>query len=105
MEFLKKLLIENLPIAHAIVLLLVSLFIVAWVAYSEKLKEYTIDDSGKRSMGRLLCLMVTIFYLVSIAYVSFCTRTVPDFPTMAFALVTGLYAANKFSITTPFNPK
>ncbi len=60
------------------------------------------DDSGKTSSGRVLMMVVTVWYLVMMTKVCWATNTLPDFPLQAGGLITLLYGVNKFSPTIPF---
>ena len=91
-------------ILYTIILLLITFIITTLLIFS-RFKEYTVDDSGKLSMGRLLCFITLIFYLCSMAFVSFSKGVVSDIPTGAIGLMIGLYLGNKFSPTIPFNNK
>ncbi len=69
-----------------------------------RIKEFITDDSGKLSMGRI-CIGVVCFGYVGFAGISVwfsSTHAMPDMPMGVAAVVSALYAANKFSPTIPF---
>ncbi len=94
----------NIQIILVFVFLLMMIVLILCVARSKILHQFLLDDSTKLSMGRLLCFLVTIAYIFYAGFLAITKGNLPDIPLTVAGLITALYAANKFSPTTPFKP-
>lgn len=66
------------------------------------MKQFFIDDSGKYSMGRLLCFLIVIFCLLQSVYHVIFNEGILDLPMTWAGFAAALYGINKFSPTYDF---